>query len=123
MKLLGIRPLLRTPALDETIAFYGQLGFHCVAYSKEWGWAALRRDAVELMVALPLASAPGMAPAFTGSFYFSVDQDIDKLWAAFREQAEVCYPLETFSYGMREFAIYDNNGYLLQFGQEKADVK
>ena len=23
---------------------------------------------------------------------------------------------ETFAYGMREFAIYDNNGYLLQFG-------
>ncbi|MFN5228579.1 MAG: hypothetical protein ACK5Q3_18600 [Planctomycetota bacterium] len=25
--------------------------------------------------------------------------------------------LEDFDYGMREFAIYDNNGYLLQFGQ------
>lgn len=28
------------------------------------------------------------------------------------------YPVEDFGYGMREFAIYDNNGYLLQFGQE-----
>jgi hypothetical protein len=26
------------------------------------------------------------------------------------------YPLETFEYGLREFAIYDNNGYMLQFG-------
>jgi hypothetical protein len=29
----------------------------------------------------------------------------------------VCYGIEDFFYGMREFAIYDNNGYLLQFGQ------
>jgi len=29
----------------------------------------------------------------------------------------ICYPIETFEYGMREFAIYDNNGYLLQFGE------
>ena len=26
--------------------------------------------------------------------------------------------IETFEWGMREFAIYDNNGYVLQFGQE-----
>ena len=24
--------------------------------------------------------------------------------------------MEEFHYGMREFAIYDNNGYMLQFG-------
>jgi hypothetical protein len=26
--------------------------------------------------------------------------------------------MEDFEYGMREFAIRDNNGYILQFGQE-----
>ncbi len=25
---------------------------------------------------------------------------------------------KNFSYGMREIGVYDNNGYLLQFGQE-----
>jgi hypothetical protein len=54
------------------------------------------------------------------SFYFMVDEDIDQLRSACKDQAAVCYPLETFNYGMREFAIYDNNGYLLQFGQEVA---
>lgn len=34
--------------------------------------------------------------------------------------ARVCYPIEDFHYGMREFAIFDNNGYLLQFGQPVA---
>ena len=38
-------------------------------------------------------------------------------WQRVRERARVCYPLEDFDYGMREFAIYDNNGYLLQFGE------
>jgi hypothetical protein len=30
----------------------------------------------------------------------------------------IFYPVEDFSYGLREFAIRDNNGYILQFGQE-----
>lgn len=30
----------------------------------------------------------------------------------------VCYPAEDFPFGMRGFIIYDNNGHLLQFGQE-----
>jgi hypothetical protein len=29
---------------------------------------------------------------------------------------KIAYPMEDFEYGMREFAIYDNNGYMLQFG-------
>jgi len=30
----------------------------------------------------------------------------------------IFYPIENFDYGMREFAIRDNNGYILQFGKE-----
>jgi uncharacterized glyoxalase superfamily protein PhnB len=43
---------------------------------------------------------------------------VDALWAQLRDKADVVYPLESFEYGMREFAIRDINGYLLQFGQE-----
>jgi hypothetical protein len=35
-----------------------------------------------------------------------------------KDKAKICYEPETFEWGMREFGIYDNNGYLLQFGQE-----
>ena len=38
--------------------------------------------------------------------------------AKVKDAVRVCYPIEDFDYGMREFAIFDNNGYLLQFGQE-----
>jgi hypothetical protein len=40
------------------------------------------------------------------------------MFVSFKENTKVCYPIENFEYGMREFAIYDNNGYLLQLGQE-----
>ena len=53
--------------------------------------------------------------AFTGSLYFNVD-DVAALWAQLKDVVEIAYPLETFHYGMSEFAIYDNNGYMLQFG-------
>ena len=47
--------------------------------------------------------------------------DAASLWASLKDIARVVYPLEDFGYGMREFAINDNNGYLLQFGQPLDD--
>lgn len=117
MKLREIRPIIKTRQWKETIAFYEQLGFNCNAYDEDWGWAALGRDDIEIMVALPQDNDRFEAPVFTGSFYFIVDNGIDGLWDAFRDKAKICYEPETFEYGMREFAIYDNNGYLLQFGE------
>ena len=35
-----------------------------------------------------------------------------------KDKARISYEIDNFPYGMREFAVYDNNGYLLQFGQE-----
>ncbi len=34
----------------------------------------------------------------------------------------MCYLIENFEYGLREFAIYDNNGDPLQFGKELAQT-
>jgi uncharacterized glyoxalase superfamily protein PhnB len=55
----------------------------------------------------------------TGSFYFTTD-DVDDLWQELEDKARVCYDIENFEWGMREFAVYDFNGGLLQFGQEIA---
>jgi len=109
--------MLRTKDLHATMKFYmTHLGFICEALSEADGWASLRQGPVELMVAAPNSHMPFDEPAFTGSFYFNVD-DAAALWAKLKKDVvKVCYPIEDFHYGMREFAIYDNNGYLLQFG-------
>ena len=56
-------------------------------------------------------------PIFTGSFYLNTD-NVDKLREELKDKTRGCYEIENFDWEMREFAIYDNNGYLQQFGQE-----
>jgi len=116
MKLLSLAPLLWTRDIDVTIKFYRDLlEFQCA--NRMEGWAALKRDQVELMVSLPNAHESFDKIGFTGSFYFRCD-DVDAIWNRVKDRAAVVYPVEDFEYGMREFAIRDNNGYILQFGQE-----
>ena len=117
MSLRALTPMLRTPELAATVDFYTQsLDFHLSAGDVAGGWALLARDGVELMLSGLNTHEGDGAPAFTGSLYLRTD-DVDGWWARLRDRARVCYPIEDFAYGMREFAIYDNNGYLLQFGQ------
>lgn len=118
MKVTFLRPMMYTQDLDATIAFYSDvLGFTCKEKNDDWGWASLNLDDVWIMLARPNAHEPFEKAAFTGSFYFTTD-DVEALWQKLKDKARVCYDIETFPWGMREFAIYDNNGYLLQFGQE-----
>ncbi len=116
MKLGRGVPMIRVKELDEAIRFYGEvLGFECENQME--GWAVLRRDEAEIMIALPNDHELFEKPTFTGSFYFRT-KGVDELWKELKDKTEGVYPLENFDYGMREFAIRDNNGYMLQFGEE-----
>jgi len=86
-----------------------------MAYEPGWGWARLALDHAELMISKPNEHLPFIQPSFTGSFYFTTD-NTGILWDKLKDQTRICYPIQNFEYGMREFAVYDNNGYLLQFG-------
>jgi len=113
--------MLRTWDLPATIEFYTRaLGFTCESHEPDWGWARFVYENVSLMFSGPNEHEGHVAPSFTGSLYFRV-RNVDSLWFRLKDQARVCYPIETFPYGMREFAIYDNNGYLLQFGEPVVD--
>lgn len=117
MDVESLTPMLRTWDLSGSIEFYrGVLGFECQAHEPEWGWASMTCGPVTVMLSAPNEHEGDRAPAFTGSLYFRVS-NVDGLWSRLKDQARICYPIETFDYGMREFAIYDNNGYLLQFGE------
>ena len=118
MKLIEIRPILYTNETKETVDFYtGKLGFECPVMNEEWGWAILKKDDIEISISFPNAHTEFSKPAFTGSFYI-ICEEVEKIWQGLKDKVKLCYPLEDFEHGMREFAIYDNNGYILQFGQE-----
>lgn len=117
MNLTRLTPCLYTNQFAATIEFYTQtLGFTCLTEEATF-WACLQKDEVQLFVSLPNEHIGFEKAVFTGSFYFNTS-NVDEIWEQLKDQAKVCYPLEDFDYGMREFAIYDNNGYLLQFGQD-----
>jgi uncharacterized glyoxalase superfamily protein PhnB len=116
MHLNRLTPMLEVTDMDETIGFYHDvLGFECA--NRVEGWAVLPNCGVEIMICLPNAHTPFDKPRFTGSLYMKLD-DVDALWQQVKDKTTVVYPLENFFYGMREFAIRDNNGYCLQFGTE-----
>lgn len=113
----AIRPLIWTQSFEETLSFYTDiLGFIVAERNDSWNWACLERENVQIMVALPNKNHPTLEIGFSGSFYITVS-DVDQLWEKIHAQTKICYDIENFEWGMREFAIYDNNGYLLQFGQ------
>lgn len=110
--------MLWTEDLKGTIDFYVKsLGFTCGEANFDWGWATLWIDDAAIMLAKPNEHTVYDKIGFTGSFYFTTD-DVESLWNNLKDKAKICYGIETFPWQMREFAIYDNNGYMLQFGQD-----
>ena len=109
-----VRPFTVTD-LEAAVSFYRDaMGFECTGLMV--GWACLSRDETEVMLALPNAQLPFESPVMTGSLYFRTD-DVDAWWERLKDKCPMEYPIEDFDYGMREFAVRDNSGYLLQFGK------
>ncbi|PIF46432.1 putative glyoxalase superfamily protein PhnB [Chryseobacterium sp. 52] len=115
-KFTALRPILWTENIEETIEFYTQiLGFTLMGRNDDWEWASIQKDDVQIMLSQnEYEKLNGIG--FTGSFYFNVD-NVDELWEDLKTKVKVCYEIETFEWEMREFGVYDNNGYILQFGQ------
>ena len=110
-------PTLEVENMDETIAFYeSYLDFKCIS-REENHWAFIKKDDVEIMLSSRFNKDQFPEPVFTGGLYIYVD-DIDVIWQILKDKVDISYPLENFEYGMREFAIFNNNGYRIQFGQE-----
>ena len=111
-------PVLYTTLLKETVDFYCiVLGFHCDGFEHDYGWASVSKDGAEIMLTLPNEHMEFKTPIFTGSIYIKTNR-VDSIWGAVKDKVKVSYPLETFENGMKEFGCFDNNGYLIQFGEE-----
>ena len=117
-KLLHLRPILWVDDVRATIDWYVEtLGFTETAYREDLQWGEVEKDAVAIMFSKPNEHVEYNRPSFSGSLYMMID-DADSLWQFLKDTPHVYYGLETFEYGMKEFAIKDCNGYILQFGQD-----
>lgn len=118
MKLLALSPILWTKHLQLTVGYYTTvLGFECENLNEDLGWASLVRDNVQVMIAVPSQHPEFNSPQMSGSIYIKTD-DVEKIWKELKDKTDICYPIDNYETGMREFAIFDNNRYIIQFGQE-----
>lgn len=112
--------MLESRDLPETIKFYtGLLGFEAKGLypdDKNPCWASLSNGVVEIMFTSRNGHTTIEDTNMTGSLYFNTD-NVDEVWESLKDKTTIEYPIENFDYGMREFAIRDCNGYILQFGQ------
>ena len=109
----SLTPMLQTSDMERTIAWYGDvLGFRCVRRMGD-GWCHLAQDGVSLMF---MRNDHLGAPHATATQYIYVD-DVNALWEMLKHRVAPEWGPEDTSYGMREFAIKDPDGYLLSFGE------
>ncbi len=121
MTMTSMIPMLETDDIYETVAFYTEKLSFCVGgtyYSdkNELTWVMLDWDRASIMFSTRFEATKGIACHMTGSLYF-FPQNINDLWEQLKDVVQVEWPLQTLHYGMTEFAIIDNNGYRLIFGQ------
>ena len=117
MPFISLTPILEVENMDDTIDFYEDiLGFKCIQ-REDIHWAIVQKDDIQIMFSPRLYKDEFPNTYMTGSLYIRTN-DIDVIWQILKDKVTICYPIENFEYGMREFCIYDNNGYRLQFGQD-----
>ena len=113
--------MLETDHIENTRKFYiDVLGFTELGRFESEGkltWISLKRDQVVIMFSSRFDATKDQPVGMSGSLYIYPD-DVTLLWSQLKNIVEIAWELQDFHYGMREFAIFDNNGYRLIFGQE-----
>ena len=113
-KLHFLSLILRTNDLDQTILFYETvLGFK--KKTQLPNFVSLTRDQVEIMFIRLTNGSEELK--ITGNIYiFTVK--VDDLWEVVKDKTKVTSLIADREYLMRDFAILDNNGYELVFGED-----
>ena len=114
-KLTGITAKLETTDIDKTIEFYTEhLGFKLTGRFQ--GQIFLSKDEQTIMFHEMMEHHGQKKPVMTGSLYLYT-MDVDDIYKSVKDKVKLSYPINDFEYGMREFGMYDCNGYLLQVGR------
>jgi len=121
-----LSPNLIVDDVDETLRFYRDvLKFNLmmsVPAEEPFVWVAMARNDVEVMIQAR-KSASRVIPLFEnkeagGSLMLYIEmEDVMELYDSIKTQVTLIEDLHTKPYGMREFSIQDNNGFVLTFAQ------
>jgi catechol 2,3-dioxygenase-like lactoylglutathione lyase family enzyme len=119
-KLVSITPQFLVLDLQAACAFYVEkLGFR-VAFTYGGFYAGVERDG--MTIHLKLSDEPDLSRQAKQrdehlDVYITVD-DVASLYAEYqRRDVMFAQPLDTKPWGMREFVVWDNSGFILHFGQ------
>jgi len=140
MKISKLSPNFEVVNIQETVAFYSEnLGFkllmavpqsqdgieQALSEGKEYVYALIQKDAVELMFQRSdtfkkdVVFSEGQPIGATVSFYMDIE-GIQEFHKKLKHKNLQMTDLKTTWYGMQEFYMKDNNGYILGFA-EKVD--
>jgi uncharacterized glyoxalase superfamily protein PhnB len=126
MTLARLTPMLHVADVERSLAFYrDNLGFTLMSPEsalRDFGWAHIRRDGVDLMLAGGLEGSPLRQPGAISAdwpvmFYFYPD-DVESLHRALGSRGVEVGKLCVTFYRMKEFSCLDPDGHMLTFGQE-----
>lgn len=141
MKANKLTPNFEVKDIRETIEFYqSALSFSLVMAvpetqngieqsltdGKEYVYALVSKDDVEMMFQRTdsfkedVSLAKDLSMGASVSFYMEID-GIDGFYQQIKDKGLNPTELKTAWYGMREFYIKDNNGYILGFAEKSAE--
>ena len=110
-------PALLVRDMKETLSFYKRLGFRVTGRFPDDAnpvWSEVARDAVVIQFHTEPSVGTPETPIFSGTLYF-YPESVSSLVDEFRGKVDFAWGPEVMSYGMREFAVQDPNGYFLAF--------
>lgn len=122
----SLSPNIFVSDINKTIEFYKQLGFSVIATVPEEGnyvWAMMKCEDVTFMFQTYESlgdSLPEIHRTNGGSLLFYINvKGIRAFYEALKEKATIFKGLEKMFYGATEFAVKDNNGYVLTFAEDE----
>lgn len=112
--LRSIAPRIAVGNLEQTLAFYGQLGF---VLTDQWGegFAIIARDGIDLHL------HPSDEPATHGGVFWMEMNTIEVLYQTFRPTNALASPLLAQPWGFTEFSLHDPFGNLIIVAERNAE--
>lgn len=123
----SLSPNIFVENMNETLDFYRSIGFQLEMTVPETGndfvWAMMMNGEVTFMFQT-LASLgeelPHISRKSGGSLLFYIKlKKVREFFELIKDKVTVLKPLETTFYGATEFAILDNNNYVLTFAEDE----